>query len=68
MQILGGIDKIRIAEGKKAIDEELQSKVPVLLKSGGYIPHVDHHVHPEISWEDFKYYRSRLNEMILSSH
>jgi hypothetical protein len=61
-----GIDKIKIALGKKAIDEELTSKVPVMLKSGGYIPHVDHHVHPEISWEHFKYYRTRLKEMILA--
>jgi len=64
LQILGGIDKMKIAQGKDAIDEELNSKVPIMLKGGGYIPHIDHHVHPNISWEDFKYYRSRLNEMI----
>ena len=62
--ILGGIDKMKIAEGKKAIDEELDSKVPSILRSGGYIPHIDHHVHPDISWKDFIYYRTRLNEMI----
>jgi len=62
--ILGGIDKMKIAEGKKAIDEELNSKVPLMLRSGGYIPHIDHHVHPDISWKDFIYYRTRLNEMI----
>lgn len=67
LQILGGIDKMKIAQGKDAIDEELNSKVPFMLKSGGYIPHIDHHVHPDISWEDFKYYRTRLNEMILAS-
>jgi uroporphyrinogen decarboxylase len=64
LQILGGIDKLKIAQGKAAIDEELNSKVSVMLRSGGYIPHVDHHVHPDISWEDFIYYRTRLNEMI----
>jgi uroporphyrinogen decarboxylase len=62
--ILGGIDKMKIAEGKKAIDEELNSKVPLMLRLGGYIPHIDHHVHPDISWKDFIYYRTRLNEMI----
>ena len=65
LQILGGIDKIKIAQGKEAIDEELNSKVPFMLKAGGYIPHIDHHVHPDISWENFKYYRNRLKEMIL---
>jgi len=62
--ILGGIDKMKISQGKKAIDEELDSKVPFMLRSGGYIPHIDHHVHPDISWKDFIYYRTRLNEMI----
>jgi len=65
--ILGGIDKMKIAQGKKVIEEELNSKVPYMLKSGGYIPHIDHHVHPDISWKDFKYYRTRLSEMILTS-
>jgi len=64
LQILGGIDKMKIAEGKKAIDEELNSKIPFILRSGGYVPHIDHHVHPDISWKDFIYYRARLNEMI----
>jgi uroporphyrinogen decarboxylase len=65
LQILGGIDKLKIAEGKKAIDEELDSKVPIMIKSGGYIPHIDHNVHPDVSWADFSYYRHRLNEFIL---
>jgi uroporphyrinogen-III decarboxylase len=65
LQILGGIDKMKIAMGKAAIDEELDSKIPVMLRSGGYIPHVDHHVHPDVSWENFKYYRARLEEIIL---
>ena len=67
LQILGGIDKIKVAQGRKAIDEELNSKVPFMLQSGGYVPHIDHHVHPDVSWEDFKYYRSRLKEMILEN-
>jgi uroporphyrinogen decarboxylase len=65
LQILGGIDKMKIALGKTAIDEELKSKIPFMLKTGGYVPHVDHQVHPDISWENFKYYRTRLKEMIL---
>ena len=65
LQILGGIDKMKIAQGRKAIDEELNSKVPFMLKAGGYIPHIDHHVHPDVSWEDFRYYRDLLKELIL---
>ncbi len=64
MHILGGIDKIKISQGKAAIDKELESKIPFMLNELGYIPHIDHLVHPDISWEDFCYYRKRLKEMI----
>jgi uroporphyrinogen decarboxylase len=64
LQIQGGIDKLKIAKGRKAIDEELESKVPFMLARGGYIPHLDHLAHPEISWPDFCYYRRRLGELI----
>jgi uroporphyrinogen decarboxylase len=63
LHILGGIDKIKIAQGKEAIDEEL-TKIPFMLRSGGYVPHIDHLVHPEISWPDFCYYRRCLRKMI----
>lgn len=64
LQIQGGIDKLKIARGRQAIDEELESKVPVMLRRGGYIPHLDHAAHPEISWPDFCYYRQRLKALI----
>ena len=64
LRLLGGIDKLKIAAGREAIDEELQRKIPIMLDRGGYIPTVDHGVPPGISWEDFKYYREKLNTMI----
>jgi uroporphyrinogen decarboxylase len=59
--IMGGLDKSRVAQGKQAIDEELDSKLPLLLPQGGCIPFCDHLVPPDVSWEDFCYYRKRLN-------
>ena len=64
LHIQGGIDKLKIARGRQAIDEELQSKMPFMLERGGYIPHLDHAAHPEISWPDFRYYRQRLRALI----
>jgi uroporphyrinogen decarboxylase len=64
LQIIGGLDKMKICSGPAAIDSELNAKVPFMLTQGGYIPCFDHYVHPEISWQDFAYYRRRLNEMI----
>ncbi|HUV06859.1 MAG TPA: uroporphyrinogen decarboxylase family protein, partial [Spirochaetia bacterium] len=64
LQIMGGIDKIRISRGRESIERELESKVPFMLGAGGYIPHLDHNAHPDISWPDFCYYRKRLRELI----
>ena len=64
MHIFGGIDKIKVSRGKAAIDEELEAKIPIMLSKLGYIAHIDHLVHPGISWDDFCYYRKRLKEMI----
>lgn len=65
LRIMGGINKLKISQGKVAIDKELDSKVPFMLSQGGYVPYYfDHFVHPDVSWEDFRYYRTRLREMI----
>jgi hypothetical protein len=54
--LAGAIDKIQIAKGREAIDRELESKLPPLLESGGYIPHLDHTFPPDISYQDLLYY------------
>jgi uroporphyrinogen decarboxylase len=63
LQIYAGLDKNLVAQGKQAIDAELEAKLPPLLRQGGYIPFVDHLVHPDISWENFAYYRQRVSEL-----
>ncbi len=64
----GGIDKIKIAQGREAIDAELEAKLPSLLAQGGYIPCCDHLVPPDVSWETFVYYRERLKDYIYKYH
>ncbi len=66
-QIIGGIDKRIMAAGKDAIDAEVNRKVPPLFKTGGYIPCCDHSVPPDVSWENFRYYRKRLTELAYAS-
>jgi uroporphyrinogen decarboxylase len=61
--IMGGIDKQEIAKGKACIDRELK-RIAEVFKHSGYIPALDHLIHPEISWEDFNYFVSRLKQMI----
>jgi uroporphyrinogen decarboxylase len=64
-QIMGGFDKRTLFEtgGKEAIDNELEI-VKKMLKKGRYIPHVDHFVSQDCTFENFTYYRNRLNEII----
>jgi len=59
---LGGIDKTALSS-KRDIDRELD-KVARMIPRGGYIPYVDHAIAPDVSWDNFKYYRERLNGII----
>lgn len=63
LMMQGGIDKKVLAQGKAAIDAELEAKVPVVL-AGGYIPHIDHAIPPDVSFAAFSYYRRRLDAML----
>jgi uroporphyrinogen-III decarboxylase len=60
--LLGGIDKREIDLGPEAIERELEKRLPFLLQRGGYVPTLDHHVTPEVSWQDFVYYRKKIAE------
>ena len=64
-QLIGGIDKRVLFEGstKEKIDQEL-AIVEEMLGKGRYIPHIDHFVSQDCTWENFTYYRNRLNEII----
>ena len=64
LRLMGGFNKKVLFEGsgRKAIDEELE-KTKRVMKKGRYIPHIDHAVSEDVTWENFKYYRNRLNEI-----
>jgi uroporphyrinogen decarboxylase len=61
--IAGGLDKRELAKGRAAIDRELEAKLPAMFKRGGYLPTMDHHVPPEVSYADFQYYLERVREL-----
>ena len=65
LQMLGGVPKGQLSLGRDSIDRLLET-VGEVLKIGGFIPFVDHLVPPEVHWDDFKYYRTKLNRMIES--
>lgn len=63
LQILGGIPKSQIAKGSEMIDQILEPAAEV-LKTGGYIPYGDHFIPPDVDFENFTYYRGKLNRLI----
>ncbi|MCX6873279.1 MAG: hypothetical protein NTW21_05645 [Verrucomicrobia bacterium] len=63
LQMLGGVPKGEISRGKAAIDNFL-GPVAEVLKTGGYVPFVDHLVPPDVDWDNLKYYRTTMNRMI----
>ncbi len=63
LAMMGGIPKSEICLGMQRIDQILEP-VPVVLKTGGYIPFGDHLIPPDVPWDDFCYYRRKLNDLI----
>jgi hypothetical protein len=63
LALIGGIDSNVLIRGKEAIEQEIRSKVPSLLESGGYIPTIDNRARAHIPFESFAYYRALLEEV-----
>lgn len=61
--MLGGIDKRALMKDKKAVEAEVMAKVPPLLEDGGYIPHVDHRVPPDVPLKNYMYYLELVKKL-----
>lgn len=63
LAMIGGIDKRALMQGPRAIEAEVLSKVPVLGKSAGYIPALDHIISPDIPLSGFRHYIETLKRV-----
>ena len=63
VRFAGGIAKEPLVIGGKAIDKELE-RIKPLLEQGGYIPHLDHHVPPNVSYKNYCYYLEKKRKLI----
>lgn len=59
----GGFDKRALIAGPEAIDAEF-SRLEPLIRRGGFIPHTDHRVPPDVSFAHYLHYRRRKCEII----
>ena len=62
LRIMGGVDKMQLKAGKKAIKAYLETLFP-LVERGGYIPFCDHRCPPDVAEEDYLYYLDLKEKM-----
>jgi hypothetical protein len=63
LQLIGGFNKLCIADGQESVDREFERLLPV-IRQGGYIPGADHQVPPSTSLADYRYYIGRLGQVM----
>jgi uroporphyrinogen decarboxylase len=63
LRIKGAIGKEPLVQGGKAIDRELE-RIKPLLDQGGFIPHLDHLVPPDISFKNYCDYLEKKRKLI----
>ena len=61
IRLWGGVCKMRLAESKQAIDQELQRLLPY-VEQGGFIPGVDHRVPANVPLANYLHYLERKRE------
>ncbi len=64
--LIGGIDVEVLTRDKAAIRSEILSKVPHLIRSGGYVPTVDNRVREHVPFENYAYYRTLVAQLALA--
>ena len=62
LRIMGGVDKMRLGEGKAAIKTYLESLEKYVAR-GGFIPFCDHRCPPNVKPEDYLYYLDLKQKM-----
>jgi uroporphyrinogen decarboxylase len=60
--ILGGLDKRALAEGRQAIDREV-NRSAAMVERGRYIPGFDHLIPPDVPWENYRYAAVKIREI-----
>ncbi|MBN1444828.1 MAG: hypothetical protein JW957_01810 [Candidatus Omnitrophica bacterium] len=62
LRIFGGFNKLVLEKGRKAIDDEIERRLP-LMKEGGFVILPDHLITPGTSLENYKYYLDRIRNL-----
>ncbi len=63
LHALGHIDKRAMAKDRVAMDAEIE-RLRKITEVGRFIPHMDHAVPPDVSWENYQYMVWRWKELV----
>jgi len=63
LAFIGNIDVRALSGGRESIRREVESKVPVAARGGGYIAGSDHSVPPDVSLSDYLYFVQLVREV-----
>ena len=63
LRLRGGINKYALVEGGSAIDRELE-RIKPLLDQGGFVPHLDHLVPPDVPYAHYCEYLEKKRRLI----
>lgn len=66
MGCVGGLNKQVMAEGKEAIDREMD-RARGLIELGRFIPGPDHFVLSDVTFASYRYFMEQLREVVLST-
>jgi len=64
LKLIGGIDTDVLMQDRDCIQREIETKVPPILKGGGYIPLADARIREYIPFENYIYYRKLLERVV----
>lgn len=62
--LFGGVDWRAVMNGPEALDRELEENTRPVLEQGGYVPHLDDTVRENMPFENYRYYREKLDELV----
>jgi hypothetical protein len=64
--MMGGYDKMVMSQGEEPMRAEFERLLPV-MRSGGYIPSVDHQTPPGVSLENYRIYMRLFEEYMIKA-
>ena len=63
---VGGLDKQVMAQGKAAIDREME-RARGLIERGRFIPGPDHFVLSDVTFANYRYFMEQMREVVLTT-